>query len=139
MPVMTPTGGGSACGPLTALDALAVNGRVALVDRGVCGFAIKVKNAQNAGAIAVLVADNSVGTPPPGLGGTDPTITIPSVRITLTDGNAIKAQLTRRSRTASGVIAQLGLNTSQYAGADTLGRALMYAPNPFQSGSSVSH
>lgn len=139
MPVVTPTGGGSACGPLTALDALAVNGRIALVDRGVCGFAVKVKNAQNAGAIAVLVADNAVGTPPPGLGGSDPTITIPSVRITLADGNAIKVQLTRRSRTASGLIAQLGLNTSQYAGADTLGRALMFAPNPFQSGSSVSH
>jgi hypothetical protein len=130
---------GSACGPLTALDAMAVNGRVALVDRGACGFVVKVKNAQNAGAIAVLVADNVAGTPPPGLGGSDPTITIPAVRITLADGNAIKAQLTRRTRTASGVIARLGVNTSQYAGADSLGRALMYAPNPYQSGSSVSH
>ncbi len=37
----------------------------------------KVKNAQVAGAIAVLVADNVAGGPPAGLGGVDPTITIP--------------------------------------------------------------
>jgi len=37
------------------------------------------------------------------------------------------------------VIGRLGVNTSQFAGADALGRALMYAPNPYQGGSSVSH
>ncbi len=139
MPVVTPTGGGSACGPLTANDARAVNGKIALVDRGVCGFAIKVKNAQNAGAVGVLVADNVAGSPPPGLGGTDPTVTIPSVRITLADGNALKARLAFRTRTSSGVFARIGLFGTQIAGADALGRMLMFAPNPFQGGSSVSH
>ena len=52
---------------------------------------------------------------------------------------ALRARLTTRSRTVSGVIANLGVNTSQYAGADLFGRALMYTPNPFQGGSSVSH
>ena len=33
-------------------------GKVALVDRGVCGFTVKVKNAQKAGAIAVVVVNN---------------------------------------------------------------------------------
>lgn len=139
MPVVTPTGGGSACGPLTLNDARAVNGKIALVDRGSCNFTVKVKNAQIAGAIGVLVADNAAGSPPPGLGGTDPTVTIPSVRITLADGNALKTQLAKRSRTRSGVFARIGLFGTQIAGADALGRMLMFAPNPFQGGSSVSH
>src|SRR5262249_15761896 len=68
-------------------------GKIALVDRGTCGFAVKVKDAQNAGAIAVLIVDNVAGGPAGFMSGVDPTITIPSVRITLADGNAIKAAL----------------------------------------------
>lgn len=143
MPVVSNTTGdgltGPGCGPLTAADARAVSGKIALIDRGVCGFAIKTKNAQNAGAVGVLIADNVAGSPPPGLGGSDPTVTIPAVRITLADGNALKARLATRSRTNSGVFARMGLYGTQYAGADALGRMLMFAPNPFQSGSSVSH
>ncbi len=67
-------------------------GQLALVDRGGgCGFTVKVKNAQDAGATAVIVANNVAGTI--SMGGTDPTITIFSLSITLADGNAIKAQL----------------------------------------------
>ncbi len=140
MPVVDQANGtGLACNPLSAVNARAVNGNIALIDRGVCGFVVKVKNAQDAGARGVVIADNVPGSPPPGLGGADPTITIPAVRITLADATTIKAQLTRRSRTASGVMASLGINSTQFAGADVFGRALMYAPNPFQGGSSVSH
>jgi hypothetical protein len=120
-----------ACSPIT--NAATVAGKIALVDRGTCGFTIKVKNAQNAGAIAVLVADNVAGSPPPGLGGADPTITIPSVRITLADGNAIKAQL------ANGVNATLSIDLSIRAGTDPLGRMRVNAPSPVQLGSSISH
>ena len=35
-----------------------MTGKIALVDRGTCPFVVKVKNAQNAGAIGVVVADN---------------------------------------------------------------------------------
>ena len=114
-------------------NAAAVAGNIAIIDRGTCGFIVKVKNAQDAGAIAVIIADNVAGSPPAGLGGTDPTITIPSVRVTLADGNTIKAQL------GTGVNATLKLDTSVRAGADSFGKALLFAPNPFQSGSSVSH
>ena len=120
-----------ACSPLT--NAAAVAGNIALVDRGTCTFVVKVKNAQNAGAIGVVVADNAAGAPPAGLGGADPTITIPSVRITLADGNTIKANL------ASGVNATLGVDLAVYAGADPYGRALLYTPNPVQPGSTISH
>lgn len=140
MPVVDQLNGtGLACTPLSTANARAVNGRIALVDRGTCGFVVKAANVQAAGAIGMIVADNVAGSPPPGLGGDDPSITIPSVRITLADGVKLKAQLKKRSRTSSGVIASLGVNGSQYAGADVFGRALMYTPNPFQGGSSVSH
>ncbi|HYG82270.1 MAG TPA: PA domain-containing protein, partial [Pyrinomonadaceae bacterium] len=119
------------CSPLT--NAAAVAGNIAILDRGTCGFIVKVKNAQNAGAIAVIVADNVAGGPPAGLGGTDPTITISSVRITLSDGNAIKSQL------GTGVNVTLGVDQTLRAGADPLGRALMYTPNPVAPGSTISH
>jgi hypothetical protein len=130
---------GLACTPLSALDQAAVNGKIAVVDRGVCTFPEKVKAAQNAGAVAAIVVDNAAGSPPPGLGGTDPTITIPSARVTLGDGAAIKAAVATRSRLHSGVFGNLGINLAIRQGADASNRALLYTPNPFQSGSSVSH
>jgi len=140
MPVVdTAPSSGLACNPLSALNAAAVTGKLALVDRGTCSFNIKVKAAQNAGAVGVVVVDNVAGSPPAGLGGTDPTITIPSVRITLGDGNTLKGALATRSRLHSGMSANLGLNLAVRSGADAAGRALMYTPDPFQSGSSVSH
>ncbi len=67
-------------------------GQIALVDRGGgCGFTFKVKNAQDAGATAVIVGNNVAGTI--SMGGTDPTITILSLSITQADATAIKGQL----------------------------------------------
>ena len=120
-----------ACSPFT--NAAAVAGKVALVDRGTCGFTVKVKNAQDAGAVAVVVADNVAGGPPAALGGVDATITIPSVRVMLPDGNALKAQL------GSGVNVKLLLDQQLLQGADGNDRPMIYTPNPVAGGSSVSH
>jgi hypothetical protein len=139
MPVTVNNTVGDACVPLSAADKLAVNGNIALINRGVCGFIVKVKNAQDAGAKAVIIADNAAGSPPPDLGGADPTITIPSVRITLADGNALRVALLKRSRNKSGVIGNLTIDGSQLNGADAFNRVQVYTPNPFVSGSSVSH
>lgn len=133
------TAASQACTALNTLNAAAVAGKIALLDRGTCGFTVKVKNAQNAGAVGVLVADNVAGSPPPGLGGTDATITIPAVRITQADGATLRAALKTRSRLHSGMTVNLGLDLSIRAGADASNRPLLYTPNPFQSGSSVSH
>lgn len=130
---------GLACTALSAANAAAVNGKLALVDRGTCAFVVKAANVQAAGAVGMIVADNAAGSPPAALGGTDPSITIPSVRITLADGNTLKTALAKRSRLHSGVFATMGLDLTLRSGADSLNRALMYAPNPYQSGSSVSH
>ena len=119
------------CSALT--NAAAVAGKIAIIDRGTCGFSVKVKNAQNAGAIGVIIADNAAGSPPAALGGSDPTVTIPSERVTQADGNTIKAQL------GNGVNATLRVDPAVPAGFDSFSKALMYSPNPFASGSSVSH
>jgi hypothetical protein len=110
-----------------------VSGNIALIDRGTCNFASKALNAQNAGAIAVIIVDNQVSATPPGLGGTEPLVTIPTVSVTLADGNLIKAAL------GGGVNVTLGLDPSELAGADAQGRVKLYAPNPIQPGSSISH
>jgi uncharacterized repeat protein (TIGR01451 family) len=80
-----------ACCPLT--NAAAMAGNICLVDRGTCGFAVKAKNCQDAGAIATIVANNAPGSTPPGMAGVDPTIVTPSTSITLVDANALKAGL----------------------------------------------
>lgn len=145
----TPLGVGLACTPLDAATAKRFLRKVALIDRGVCGFTVKVKNLQDAGARAVIVADNAAGGPPAGLGGADPLITIPSVRVTLADGNRIKTllQTTYTERDKKGrlktktreVEAELALDLAVRAGADAAGRAMIFTPNPRQPGSSVSH
>jgi hypothetical protein len=93
------------CSAIT--NAAAVSGNIAFLDRGTCGFAIKAKNAQDAGAVAVIisnVATTANREVPPLMGGVDPTVTIPAVSLGFTNGNAIKAAL------AGGVNATIKLN-----------------------------
>jgi hypothetical protein len=140
MPVVdTPPDLGLACVPLSDLNTRAVRGKIAMIDRGTCTFVVKIRNVQEAGAVGTIVVDNVAGAPPPGIGGSDPGIVIPVVRITLEDGRALKQAIARRTRTHSGMYANLGVNLGVRAGTDPLGRVLMYAPRPNQPGSSVSH
>lgn len=77
-----------ACTPLT--NGAQVAGKIAFIDRGSCAFTIKMQNAQDVGAIGVIIADNVAG-PIAGMGGTSSTITIPSLRITKASGDAIRS------------------------------------------------
>jgi len=133
---------GPGCETFNAANVAAVTGKVAIISRGTCGFAVKVKNAQNAGAIGVLLANNVAGAIAPG--GTDATITIPSAGITQADGDKLKAAVAAAkpygTRAAAGVVvASLGIDASRKAGADLAGRPLLYTPSTLASGSSVSH
>ena len=69
-----------------------LTGKIALLYRGTCGFAVKVKNAQLAGAIAAVVVNNAAGAPIV-MGGSDNTVTIPAVMISLADGDRLAAQV----------------------------------------------
>ena len=74
----------------TITNAAALNGKIALIRRGLCSFVIKVKAAQDAGAIGVIMMNNVDGTPV-AMGGDDATITIPSVMISKSDGDILQA------------------------------------------------
>jgi hypothetical protein len=71
-----------------------VAGRIALIDRGTCEFGLKALNAQRAGAISVIVANNQGGTAiitmGPGAVG-DRVKKISAVMISQNDGAALKA------------------------------------------------
>lgn len=114
------------CAPFGAAATTA--GNIVLVDRGLCNFTVKVKNAQDAGAVAVLVANNTSGLP--GMGGADATVTIPSWGITQAAGAALRAS----APTTATIDA-----TRKVRAGTSAGFARLFAPNPYQSGSSVSH
>ncbi|NOT34153.1 MAG: T9SS type A sorting domain-containing protein [Candidatus Eisenbacteria bacterium] len=113
------------------VNGAALAGNIAIVDRGLCAFVLKAQAAQAAGAIGLIVVNNVAG-PAPALGGVDPSITIPVLSLSQADGNLVKANL-------PGVTVTIGNHPTLKAGANNLGQPLMYVPNPFQSGSSVSH
>jgi len=73
-----------ACDPLPT-NSLA--GKVALIRRGGCFFKIKVVNAQNAGALGVVIYNNADGILT--IQGIDSTVWIPAVMITAADGVAL--------------------------------------------------
>lgn len=85
-------GGGTVTDGCEALAAGSLSGRIALVDRGFCSFTVKVKNAQNAGATGVIIANNAASAifAP---GGTDSTVTIPSLMISQVDGADLRARV----------------------------------------------
>lgn len=62
-------------------------GKIAVVMRGGCNFVDKVEACQNAGAIAVIVVNNlGAGI---AMGGSNPSITIPSIMVATWDGQDI--------------------------------------------------
>lgn len=122
------------CTPFT--NASSIAGRIALIDRGSCTFVTKARNAQAAGAIGVVIADNTRTTcAPPGMGGTAPDVTIPIVSITQNDGDTLKTVLNAVNGT---VQASLRLDPTQLAGTKQ-GYVRLYAPCTFEPGSSIRH
>jgi PA domain len=126
-------GTGRACTALSAANITAVAGKIAIVDRGGCTFTTKALNVQGAGAVAMIVVDNVPGTPPRELAGADPLVFIPAVRVAQEDGPALKALA------GTNAVARLGLDMRLLLGAGRGDRVLMYTPNPYEPGSSISH
>ena len=108
-----------------------VAGKIAYIDRGGCGFVVKAKNAQNAGATGVIIGNNAPGASAIGLGGSDPTVVIPTIGVGTADGAAIKAA-------SPGVSVVYFSDPSRLAGT-TDGYVRLYAPRTVALGSSGSH
>ncbi len=93
--VLVNDGSGSpSLGCNTLVNGSELTGKIALVDRGSCEFGTKCLNAQNAGAIAVIVCNNDAGAPfsmGPGVNGNN--VTIPSVMMRKADCDSIKVYL----------------------------------------------
>ncbi|NRA84637.1 MAG: peptidase, partial [Gammaproteobacteria bacterium] len=67
-------------------------GNIVIIDRGACNFTAKVKNAQDAGAIAVIIANDDrdpAGLEPAPMGGDDDSVTIANMGISFNDGKLI--------------------------------------------------
>jgi len=93
----------------TAAPAGSLTGKVAIIDRGNCDFTVKVLNAQNAGAIAAIIANN-VGGNPFGPGGTNRKIKIPSAMVNQSDGNTLHGLAGQSSRLHNYTVAPLQID-----------------------------
>lgn len=120
------------CSALT--NAAAVSGKIALVDRGSCFFVSKARNAQAAGAIGLIVIDNTRSTcQPPAMGssgGDGADITIPVISVTQDDGGIL--------RSVDGVRGTLHTDPRQFAGTNR-DFVRLYAPCTDEPGSSTRH
>jgi hypothetical protein len=85
-------GSTTGCNPITT----DLTGKIAFIDRGGCDFSIKVYNAQQQGAIAVVVANIEEGTDyiAMGTGENGELVTIPSYFILKADGDNIRTGFT---------------------------------------------
>ncbi len=78
-----------ACQALVNFDSM--DGRIALIERGGCEFQVKIANAEDAGAIGVVVYDNT-GLPIV-MNGDTGSVSIPAVMIGIEDGQALVDRL----------------------------------------------
>jgi extracellular elastinolytic metalloproteinase len=75
------------CNPVTQPE---LAGKIALIDRGVCDFSLKVYNAQEAGAIGAIICNFEDATIPMGPGENAEDVIIPSVFISSVECNRIR-------------------------------------------------
>lgn len=77
----------------TNLTASSLTGKIGLAERGNCNFTVKVKNIQEAGGVGAIIYNASTSPAIGNMGGTDNTITIPSILIENSEGEFIKNTL----------------------------------------------
>ena len=113
-----------------------VSGNIAFIRRGECNFDDKAFRAQQVGAVAVVIANNVDGGVIAAGGDSiveDEVVefTVPVVFIGKADGDLLEAA-------SPGVRLEISQRQGARAGGNS-GRVNLFAPNPVQSGSSVSH
>ncbi len=88
---------------------VALTGKIAIVDRGTCNFTVKVLNAQKAGAVGVIIANND-GSAAFAPGGTDRKVKIPSGMVSLADGTTLKGRAGTSSTLKKNPVAALQID-----------------------------
>merc|ERR1719253_2494159 len=78
-----------------------MSGKIALIQRGACYFTSKVINAQNAGAVAVVIYNHSPGTVT--MGGPEVGITIPAIFIDIDHGTMLNEAVTADASTSASI------------------------------------
>jgi hypothetical protein len=87
--------GGTSQGCGVPSNAAAMSGKIVILKRGSCTFSIKVKAAQNAGAVAVIIVNNTDVDLV--MSGADESITIPAISVTQSLGESIITQMQTQS------------------------------------------
>jgi minor extracellular serine protease Vpr len=103
----------------------ALAGKIALIDRGVCTFSTKIRNAQTAGAVGALIVNNVAGDPTAmAQDGTANQPTIPAAMLGKNEGNSIKP---------SGTVTVDGTTPAEFitANADIIAGFSSRGPTPF--------
>ncbi|MEN8164670.1 MAG: PA domain-containing protein [Acidobacteriota bacterium] len=115
------------CDPLVGFTP----GRIAFIDRGTCEFGEKALHAEQAGASAAVIANDRDGTVLVYMGGGvfGDQVTIPLIAIGQDDGNIIRPELP----------GNVTFDVLEIWGMHAAGFPLLYAPNPVEMGSSISH
>jgi minor extracellular serine protease Vpr len=70
-----------------------LDGKIVLVDRGVCNFTLKIKNIRDAGGLLGIIAQNAPGDAFEGGDGGDRPVDVPAYMVTQTIGNRLKSGL----------------------------------------------
>lgn len=107
-------------GPLN--NASTIAGKVAIVQRGTFGFAVKAKNCQDAGAIAMIIGDSDIHTDelPGVMGGADSSVVIPCIMVSYADGTNLIAHASTNN--ASPMVVRIGDDSSLELGSFNGGR-----------------
>ncbi len=111
----------------------AIAGRIALIDRGGCEFGLKAANAQQHGAVAVIIAntqDAVFGGMGPGEHGAG--VTVPVVSVSRSTGQRLRGDDAVR-------IAGAQVEPDRYYGLDDAGRTRLYVNTTIEPGSTFSH
>ncbi len=111
------------------INAADVSGKIALIDRGGCDFSTKSFRAEIAGAVAVVIA-NTNPQQIIELGGTDPGLSIPTLAITLANGQTFRSLANGETLT----LLPPGDRPGTFQG-----RPFLQTPFAFAPGSSISH
>lgn len=127
---------GDACEPLPAGS---LTGRIAFINRGTCSFEPKTVNAQNAGAVGVIIGNVATSgdrfDAPTMADDATVVATIPAISLGVTSANTLRTALAA----GTNLTASLNQTAGRLRGADAAGRPLLYAPEIVAGGSSFSH